>query len=108
MGGTRDIKSGPVNGTIEEGAVCAGLRGGVKVTVGLVVVGVGRIPGIGGVVGVGMRSRGSGVGARVIGGWRMRGPNIGHPIRVRVRVLVLVWRAWSGGVGHGIGSRGLD
>ena len=106
MGGTRDIKGGPLDGAVEEGAVCARLRGGVKVAVGGVVVGVGRIPGIGGMVGVGVRSRGSSVGARVIRGWRMRGSNIGHPIRVWVRVLVR--RAWSGGVGNRIGGRGVD
>ena len=84
---------------IEEEAVGARTRSGAKAVVGRVAVRVRRIPRIVGMVCVGVRSRGWGVGARVIGGWRMRRSNIGHAIWVR--------RAGGRG-GGGVGGRGLD
>ena len=83
MGGSGGIEGDAENGTVEEGAVVASARFGGEVMVGRVVVGVGRIPGIGGVVCMGVGSRSGGVGARVIGGWWMRGSDIGHAMGVR-------------------------
>ena len=98
MGGTRWIKGTTSDGTVEERAMCTSARSGVKVAVGRVVICVGRIPGIGGMVRVGVRSRSGGVGARVIGGWRVRGSNIGHTIRIVIRVR----RAGRRGGGRGL------